>query len=274
MKDETKFAKVKKYLLERKYGLLVLLWVVWVLWYFLWNKYGVNWHLMHIPIDDKIPFVEFFVVPYVLWYGYIAFCFLWTFFTSKRDFLAMCSLVFLAYFLSLVVITAYPTYHDLRPDPALVRDNVFTKLVFALYSTEEPRCIFPSMHCMGVIVMSVGLLCAESLKGKLWPKIFCPIYTVLVILSTVFIKQHSFADVLLAIPMSAVICVLTYFVIVPKRRFLKKAEPLAEGVDPVLSAPSEEEKPVSEECAPQEQASEDAVAEERGDAPAEKGTEE
>lgn len=260
MKDEKKLEKIKKFILDRKYALLLLLWVVWILWYFLWNKYGTNWHLMHIPMDDKIPFVEYFVVPYVLWYGYIAFCFVWTLVKSKRDFLAMCSLVFLTYFLSLVVITAYPTYHDLRPDPNSVRDNIFTKLVFALYSTEEPRCIYPSMHCMGVIAMSVGLICAESLRGKLWPKIFCPIYTVLVMLSTVFIKQHSFADVLLALPMSAVVCILTYLVIVPKRRFAAKAVPLA-----AEEAPQAPLVALPEELCGQEESSAEASAEEPGE---------
>ena len=226
--EEGKLGKIKKFFQERKYVLLLLLWVVFIVWYFLMNKVDKNLHLIHIPIDDKIPFVEFFVIFYVLWYGYIAFSFIWTLVTSKRDFLTMCSLVFLTYLTSLIVITVYPSYHDLRPDPSTVRDNLFTKLVFALYSTEEPRCIFPSMHCMGVLAMSVGLLFAESLKGKLWPKIFCPIFSVLVMLSTVFIKQHSFADVLLAIGMIIPVCLLTYFVIVPKRRFAPNVRPQQE----------------------------------------------
>ena len=228
MKIGTKLKSIKDYFAERKYFFLVLYWVIWAAWYFLLNTFLKDPHLIHIPLDDKIPFIEYFVVPYVLWYGYIVFAHLWTFFTSKRDFLVMCCLIGLSELFSLIVLTAYPSMHDMRPDPSSVRQNVFTSLVFALYGTENPYCIFPSEHCMLAIVITVGLLFSERFKGKVWPKVVFPVFTVLVMLSTVFIKQHSIADVFLAMAMCVPVCLLTYFVICPKRRF----EPRSDAAEP------------------------------------------
>ena len=225
MKQNGKLQTIKNFFSERKYVLWLLLWVPHTIWYFLLNKYQVNSHLIHIPLDDMIPYVKEFVIFYVMWYGYIAFAHIWTFFKSKRDFLVMCSLIFVANLLSMLVCTIYPSMHDLRPDDATMGSSFFSDMVRWLYGTENPYCILPSMHCMLAIVITVGLICSESLKGNLLVKIICPIYTVLVMLSTVFIKQHSIVDVFAASGMSVIAILLTYFVIVPKRRFEKKAAP-------------------------------------------------
>lgn len=55
---------------------------VWILSYFIiyltWFGYlertvTTHYHLIHLPIDDYIPFCEYFVIPYIMWFGYVAF---------------------------------------------------------------------------------------------------------------------------------------------------------------------------------------------------------
>ena len=242
MKENGKLQAIKNFFVERKYVLWLLLWVPHSIWYFVLNKYQVNSHLIHIPLDDMIPFVKEFVIFYVLWYGYIAFAHIWTFFKSKRDFLVMCSLIFTANLLSMLVCTIYPSMHDMRPDDATMGTGFLSDIVRWLYGTENPYCILPSMHCMLAIVITVGLIFSESMKGKLAVKIICPIYTVLVMLSTVFIKQHSIVDVFAASGMSVIAILLTYFVIVPKRRFEKKPAPTEAELQAEPLATTEEDK--------------------------------
>ena len=54
---------------------------VWVLLYALiympWFTYlerhvTTDFYLIHSPLDDYIPFVEYFIVPYLLWFVYLA----------------------------------------------------------------------------------------------------------------------------------------------------------------------------------------------------------
>lgn len=236
MKDGNKLEAVKKFILERKYALWLLLWLAYGLWYALLNRFQTNCHLIHMAVDDKIPFLPVFSIFYVIWYLYIAFALLLTLIKSKRDFLVMCCLIFLALFSSLIVCTIYPSMHDLRPADSEMGTSFFADVVRWHYNHDEPRVILPSMHCIVAIVITVGLICSDTCKGNWLVRILCPILSVLIMLSTVFIKQHSFADVLLAIAMSIPVCLLTYFVILPRKRFEEQAAPAApeEAAEPDL----------------------------------------
>lgn len=238
--------KIKNFFLERKYGLWVLLWIVQVVWYFVLNKYQTGSHLIHIPLDDKIPYIKYFVIPYVLWYGYIVFAHIWTYFHSKREFLLMCSLIFLSNFLSMLVCTFYPSMHDLRPAEEAIGTDFFGSIVRWLYGSENPYCILPSQHCMLAIAITFGLITSDSLKDNLAVKIVLPIYTILVMLSTVFIKQHSIVDVFAAMVMCIPAILISNYVIVPKRRFA--TEPAPEG-DLALEGSATEDLPVEAEVA-------------------------
>jgi len=256
MEDVRTFDKVKKYFAERKYVLLLFFWAIHVIWYFVLNSSLTDetCHLIHIPLDDKIPYVKYFVIPYVMWYGYIAFAHIWTFFHSKRDFIVMCCLIFLSNLVSILIFTIYPTMHDMRPAEDVIGSDFFGSIVRWLYGTENPYCIMPSEHCMLAIVITVGLIFSDGLKGNLFVKIACPIYTVLVMLSTVFIKQHSIVDVFAAAALCLPICLVTYFVICPRKRFAPKGEEVpAPEIDPALE---------DVERAPEEAAAEQNLAEE------------
>ena len=244
MKDGNKLEVVKKFILERKYALWLLLWLAYGLWYALLNRFQTHCHLIHMAVDDKIPFLPVFSVFYVMWYLYIAFALLLTLIKSKRDFLVMCCLIFLALFSSLIVCTIYPSMHDLRPADSEMGTSFFADVVRWHYNHDEPRVILPSMHCIVAIVITVGLICSDTCKGNWIVRILCPILSVLIMLSTVFIKQHSFADVLLAIGMSIPVCLLTYFVILPKKRFEKDAAPLEQ--EEASPAPADANDPLND----------------------------
>ena len=50
-------------------------WVVYFAFYFLTEKAipAENCHVVHMFLDDLIPFCEWFLIPYVFWYGLIVF---------------------------------------------------------------------------------------------------------------------------------------------------------------------------------------------------------
>lgn len=43
-----------------------------------------------MAIDDSIPFIEYFVIPYFLWFGYVAAAVAYFFFKNKHDFYRLC----------------------------------------------------------------------------------------------------------------------------------------------------------------------------------------
>ena len=61
-----------------------------------------------MAIDDSIPFVEYFVVPYFLWFGYVAAAVAYFFFKNKHDFYRLCGFLAAGMTIFLVVSTIYP----------------------------------------------------------------------------------------------------------------------------------------------------------------------
>ena len=60
---------IKKYKHAWVFG-YILIYMPWFL--YLEKHVTSNYHVIHIAIDDKIPFVEYFIVPYLLWFVFIA----------------------------------------------------------------------------------------------------------------------------------------------------------------------------------------------------------
>ena len=54
---------------ENRYLWYILVLPAFVICFFLLERFGPeNYWVSYIPLDDKIPFCEYFVLPYVLWY--------------------------------------------------------------------------------------------------------------------------------------------------------------------------------------------------------------
>ena len=56
---------------------------------YLERRTGVDYYIIHSPIDNYIPFVEYFIVPYLLWFLFIAVTVGYFFFTDKWGFSAV-----------------------------------------------------------------------------------------------------------------------------------------------------------------------------------------
>ena len=97
----------------------------------------------------------------------------------------------------------------------LVVSSISEYLVSVVYKLDTPvlNC-FPSMHCIiSFIFIYVSL---TDKKFNLKCKLFIVIWAMLVILSTVFVKQHVLVDVI-----SAFIISLFVFLVVKKVKYLK-----------------------------------------------------
>ena len=165
--------------------------------------------IIHMKIDDMIPFCEVFVVPYFLWFLYVSAVVLYCFFTNKQDYFKCCTFFFTGMTVFLIISTLWPNGHHLRPYE-MPRDNVFTGLVARLYQTDTPTNLWPSIHVYNSIGAHLAVThnrrLAQNKKIRAGSFVLC----VSIILSTVFIKQHSMFDVLTAFIMSAVMYVVVY----------------------------------------------------------------
>ena len=62
--------------------------------YFVTQHLGLQYHVVHLPLDDRIPFCPAFVVFYILWYFYVPGCMLWACLRAKDVFCRQAAAVF------------------------------------------------------------------------------------------------------------------------------------------------------------------------------------
>ena len=152
-----------------------------------------NYHIIHTWVDDLIPFNEYFIIPYILWFFYVGGTILYFFFQNRRDYYRMCAFLFIGMTISLVICTVYKNGTDLRPivDPG---KNVCTWLVAKLHQADTSTNIFPSVHVFNSIVVHIAIMKSSCFQNHPWIRRLSFILTVSICLSTVFLKQHSVVD--------------------------------------------------------------------------------
>lgn len=193
---------LKEFFKKYKHAVTWIYFAIYLPWFVYLEKHVVkSYHVIHMDIDDKIPFNEVFIIPYMLWFAYVAVTFLYFFFNDIRSYRKMCVFLFSGMTIFLFISTIYPNGHLLRPT-TFEHNNIFTQLVNALYKADTPTNLFPSIHVYNSIGTHLAIVKSEKLKGK---KVLCLasfVLMTLIIMSTVMLKQHSVFDVITAFIMA------------------------------------------------------------------------
>lgn len=172
----------------------VLFWPAYLLLFVLTEKYVVAVYDIHCPLDDVIPFCEFFVIPYVLWYALLAFTSFYGLLFDISAFKKLYKFLCISAAVSFLLYVLFPNMQNLRPEN-FARDNIFTDIMKNLYALDTNTNVCPSIH----VTFSMGMLFSlwNSKHFSTSPKrCVAVIIAVLVSISTVFLKQHSVLDIL------------------------------------------------------------------------------
>lgn len=202
---------MKKFIVRYKHASIAIVYLtIYLLWFFyLEQTVKRPSNLIHMKVDDSIPFCEAFVVPYILWFVYVSLTVIYLVFTNKREYYRCCAFLFTGMTVFLVVSTLWPNGHHLRPY-IMPRDNIFTDMVKALYLSDTPTNLWPSIHVYNSIGAHIAIAKNRTLGKNKAIHISSLLLCISIILSTVFIKQHSVFDVITAFIMAAVMYLIVY----------------------------------------------------------------
>ncbi|SFG51379.1 PAP2 superfamily protein [Lachnospiraceae bacterium C7] len=194
-----------QYLFDKCKHLFILLYFIPYLvgFNFIEKNITTHFHVIETPLDRMIPFCEYFVVPYMLWFAYVAWGVTYFALTDKKIHYRLCGFLFTGMTIFLLVSIIYPNGQFLRP-VYFAHHNIFTNMCQYIYASDTPTNIFPSIHVYNSIGIHLAIINSDKFKNR---KIFCLMSGILatsIILSTMFIKQHSTFDVFTAF-------VLAYF---------------------------------------------------------------
>ncbi len=185
---------IKKY----KHGLIILAYAIVYLTLFgyLEQKPVRGFHVIDTVFDSHIPFCEYFIVPYLLWFPYQVVTVLYFIFINKnkKEYYQLILNLMMGMTIFLIVSYIYPNVLHLRPSE-FPRENVFTDMVRWLYRTDTPTNVLPSIHVFNSLAVHMSLTNCEALREHKGVRYGSLVLTLLIILSTMFLKQHSVIDV-------------------------------------------------------------------------------
>lgn len=206
-----KFSKPIQFFHTYKHAIPMLAYmIIYMLWFaHLEKTVTSHYRIIHVALDDYIPFCEVFVIPYLLWFGYVALTVIYFFFKDKDDYFRTCTFLITGMTIFLLISTLWPNGQHLRP-VAMPRNNVFTHLVANLYKTDTPTNLWPSIHVYNSLGCHIAVMKSNHFKQKRGIRIGSLILCVSIIMSTMFIKQHSVFDVTTAFIMAAVMYGIVY----------------------------------------------------------------
>ena len=183
---------------------LLLFWPVFGLAFLALERFRPHaaYHVMHCALDDAIPFSEWALIPYLLWFVYLIGALAYTFFQDVPAFRRMMRFVIVTYTAATVIYFIYPTQQLLRPE-AFAHDNALTRAVAWFYTFDTNTNVCPSLHVIGSMAAFFAFWYAPIFSKRGW-RIASTVAAFFISISTVFMKQHSILDVAAAIPLCAI----------------------------------------------------------------------
>ena len=202
--------KVRKFIKKYRHAWVFLYALIYMPWFTYLEKHVTqDYYLIHSPLDDYIPFVEYFIVPYLLWFLFIAVGAGYFFFTDKNGFYRLAAFLITGMTFFLIICTVFPNGLALRPTE-FERDNIFTRMVQFIYAADTPTNVLPSIHVFNSTGIAIAVAHSNKLKQKKWIQYLTYLFAGLIILSTMFLKQHSVTDVFAALVMAGIIYPFVY----------------------------------------------------------------
>ncbi len=189
---------------------LFLYFPIYLLWFFALEQAKPNFlYEVTNPLDPAIPFCEYFIVPYMLWFPYLFGGVIYFFVAHLKDeFIRLAVTLEAGLTICLLIYTFFPNYQGLRPE-VYPNNNLFTQGVKLLQQFDTPTNVCPSIHVFSTVAVCISVL-KERLGKTYAVRAGAVILAVFICLSTVFLKQHSLTDVYCALGLNLVLYVVVY----------------------------------------------------------------
>ena len=210
--------------------------ILYLIGYLLWFKLledipRARYHDLASFIDRMIPFAEIFIVPYISWFALQAAWVSFLFFYDREAYDKLVTILMFGMTVFLIVSTVYPTALTLRPWH-VARENVFVDMVRWLWRIDTSTNVWPSIHVYNTTALIFTLFTTRDRNVILKVRVPMFVWCVLIILSTMFLKQHSVGDVLSGLALAGIGYLLVYIkgLVVTFRSFDSRVEQVIEGL--------------------------------------------
>ena len=172
---------------------------VFIIFYKLLNNGTGNINSLVTNVDETIPFLKIFIIPYITWYGYIAIGLIYLCVKNRKSYYTSLISINIGILVCYII---YIIFQTTVPRPTITDSDILSKLVSMIYKNDNPFNCFPSMHVTTTYIIMKGI---NSNKNNMISSLIFNIIGILIMISTQFVKQHVVLDLVFAILLSEVI---------------------------------------------------------------------
>lgn len=190
---------------QYRHLLMLLYWPVYTLVYFAVGHLTSHYTVIHCALDDIIPFNEYFIILYVLWYPFWIGMTLYTLFKEVETFKKLMKFLMLTFSIAIATYLIFPTGVDFRPD-SFEDDNFCTWLTGFIFNLDSNTNVLPSEHVIAAVATIFAAKDSKKFSSPLRLTVII-ILAIAICASILLVKQHSVLDIGAAL----VVCLFGYF---------------------------------------------------------------
>ncbi len=183
--------------------------IVYVAAFFYLEQRNTSYYEIRFGIDAYIPFCEYFIIPYLLWFAYVAVAVIYFGIKDQEEGNRLIAFLIAGMTIFLIISAVFPNGHHLRPK-TFARDNVFVDLVKKLYLIDTSTNVLPSIHVYNSLAVMITVWRTKLLRKRRVLKAALLLLGAGIICSTVLLKQHSMLDVMVAFILTALLYTVCY----------------------------------------------------------------
>lgn len=208
--------KMTKWIREHRYALLLLYLPCYLLAFFIIDGLAAEHYIIRCPLDRFIPFNQYMIIPYAIWFFWFPGWLLYFLLKSREDFVKLAVVMFSGMTISLLIYVVFPNGVDLR-EP-ITGTDVCSKALRLIRAADTPYGVCPSIHVS--TIAAILLVIRDSKLPEFTPTAegYCWVITLLIAYATMATKQHSIVDVVCGALLSVLLYALYEFLL--KRRRL------------------------------------------------------
>jgi membrane-associated phospholipid phosphatase len=160
------------------------------IFYLIQNGFRNNRLILSTKIDNFFPFNSLFIIPYELWFLFVAAGLILFAIVDRKYYYQLLSSLLAGAAISYLLFYFYPT-EIIRP---LIHGNtLFDSMVKGYYNYDRPYNCFPSIHVLYTVIIT--LFVCKFFKNY-YLRVTMIISCMVISVSTLYVKQHYFIDVI------------------------------------------------------------------------------
>ena len=207
--------KIHDFIKTYHHGIYIVVYmVVYLFFFYLIEHMNIPesaYTILHTGLDDRIPFVKEFVLAYDSWFLFVGLYVCLFVFFDREEYTKLFTVLTVGMTVFLILSALWPNAHDLRPvEQVQAGKGLCYGLLRRLYSADTCTNLVPSIHVYNSVMIVVAVWRSKIVGRNLWVRILTTVWGLFIVLSTMFIKQHSVIDVTSAIVLCIIMYLITY----------------------------------------------------------------